>query len=89
MKKDLFYRDCFGRNCPTVVNDKGRKYEVRKSEYRTGYLYEIVKFETWYITDALEYEDKECSLFLWTETPKFESKAQAVRYMIENANRFI
>ena len=85
MKRDLFYRDCFGRNCPTIVNDNKTRYEVHENNN----WYEIKKIEPWYITDALEYEDEERNLFLWSKTPIFESKIQAVRYMLDNANRFI
>lgn len=83
MKKNLLNKDCFGKSCPMVVNDNNNKFEV----HQNGNWFEIVSIEPWYTKDAYEF-DKD-GLFFWDKTPIFESKIQAVRYMVENANRLL
>lgn len=80
--KNLLNKFC-GESRPTITNDNGSIFEV----HNIGNGYEIISVMPYIYTRAEEYDHEgfECGMFLLDITPIFESKIQAVRYMIENA----
>ena len=80
MKKDLLNKDCFGRSCPRMeINNK--IFEVHECPFGKGF--EIVHIDTWTYSQALIYDEYMTLIFV--ETPYFESKVHAIKFMLENA----
>lgn len=85
MKKNILNRNVMGESIPTVVNGN-HIFEVHKCDDK--YIIMENDRNAVRLSRAMETE-AETMLFLWNETPAFDSKIKAVKYMMENANRFV
>ena len=79
-------RELFAEN-PRITTDDGKIYEVHEDNN----WYKIMTYDTnaKRLSDTSECVDDQTMLFLWWLTPIFESKIQAISYMLENYRRFI
>ena len=77
MKKDLLYRTYFGKSEPRITTDEGRTY--------AGYYYDIVFVDSWSYAEVSIYQGDGK---LWKDAPHFSSKIHAVKYMLENYDKF-
>ena len=88
MKKDLLYRTYFGKSEPRITTDEGRTYAVMEhtgGRTYAGYYYDIVFVDSWSYAEVSIYQGDGK---LWKDAPHFSSKIHAVKYMLENYDKF-